>query len=194
MHHIGNEPNPYEQAISIIGRTLSKFDEDNLIPCFGFGDGTSFYKLKFIFFYNSVFQGSHYCTSQKSYAVLSFAASTHDQEVFSFFSDERFCNGFEEVLSRYRELVPQLRLAGAASSQLLILVAFIDDFYLINSSIFFIIFTGPTSFAPIIEMAITIVEQSGGQYHVLLIIADGQVKCIFLVTKIWSFSFVMFIH
>lgn len=35
--------------------------------------------------------------------------------------------------------------------------------------------TGPTSFAPIIEMAMTIVEESGGQYHVLLIIADGQV-------------------
>lgn len=34
---------------------------------------------------------------------------------------------------------------------------------------------GPTSFAPIIEMAITVVEQSNGQYHVLVIIADGQV-------------------
>ncbi|XP_022843611.1 E3 ubiquitin-protein ligase RGLG2-like [Olea europaea var. sylvestris] len=110
LHHIGDRQNPYEQAISIIGRTLSKFDEDNLIPCFGFGD-----------------------------------ASTHDQEVFSFYPDERFCEGFEEVLRRYRELVPQLRLAG------------------------------PTSFAPVIEMAITIVEQSRGQYHVLLIIADGQV-------------------
>ncbi|KAF2301725.1 hypothetical protein GH714_028798 [Hevea brasiliensis] len=110
LHHIGNGQNPYEQAISIIGRTLSAFDEDNLIPCFGFGD-----------------------------------ASTHDQDVFSFHQDERFCNGFEEVLTRYREIVPQLRLAG------------------------------PTSFAPIIDMAITIVEQSGGQYHVLLIIADGQV-------------------
>ncbi|GMP33956.1 hypothetical protein CsSME_00007044 [Camellia sinensis var. sinensis] len=110
LHHIGDEMNPYEQAISIIGRTLSSFDEDNLIPCFGFGD-----------------------------------ASTHDQEVFSFYPDERFCDGFEEVLTRYKELVPQLRLAG------------------------------PTSFAPIIEMAITIVEQSGGQYHVLVIIADGQV-------------------
>ncbi|KAJ7945788.1 E3 ubiquitin-protein ligase RGLG2-like [Quillaja saponaria] len=110
LHHIGAGQNPYEQAISIIGKTLSSFDEDNLIPCFGFGD-----------------------------------ASTHDQEVFSFYPDERFCNGFEEVLTRYRELVPQLKLAG------------------------------PTSFAPVIEMAITIVEQSGGQYHVLLIIADGQV-------------------
>jgi E3 ubiquitin-protein ligase RGLG len=110
LHFIGSSPNPYEQAITIIGRTLAAFDEDNLIPCYGFGD-----------------------------------ASTHDQDVFSFNSEDRFCNGFEEVLSRYKEIVPQLKLAG------------------------------PTSFAPIIDMAMTIVEQSGGQYHVLVIIADGQV-------------------
>ncbi|KAK1427693.1 hypothetical protein QVD17_16385 [Tagetes erecta] len=110
LHHIGSDMNPYEAAISIIGRTLASFDEDNLIPCYGFGD-----------------------------------ASTHDQEVFSFYPDDKFCDGFGDVLKRYRELVPQLRLAG------------------------------PTSFAPVIERAITIVEQSGGQYHVLLIIADGQV-------------------
>ncbi|KAJ4916663.1 Copine (Calcium-dependent phospholipid-binding protein) family [Raphanus sativus] len=110
LHDIGPVPNPYEQAISIIGKTLSSFDEDNLIPCYGFGDAT-----------------------------------THDQDVFSFLPDDTFCNGFEEVLARYKEIVPQLRLAG------------------------------PTSFAPIIERAMTIVEESGGQYHVLLIIADGQV-------------------
>ncbi|RID68469.1 hypothetical protein BRARA_C00624 [Brassica rapa] len=110
LHFIGNNPNPYEQAITIIGRTLAAFDEDNLIPCYGFGD-----------------------------------ASTHDQDVFSFNPEDRFCNGFEEVLGRYKEIVPQLKLAG------------------------------PTSFAPIIDMAMTIVEQSGGQYHVLVIIADGQV-------------------
>lgn len=39
LHDIGSGQNPYEQAISIIGKTLSAFDEDNLIPCFGFGDG-----------------------------------------------------------------------------------------------------------------------------------------------------------
>ena len=42
------------------------------------------------------------------------SASTHDQDVFSFHSDERCCNGFEEVLSKYREIVPCLRLAGVA--------------------------------------------------------------------------------
>ncbi|EYU27632.1 hypothetical protein MIMGU_mgv1a009690mg [Erythranthe guttata] len=71
--------------------------------------------------------------------------STHDQDVFSFYQGNRPCNGFGEALSRYKEIVPNVRLAG------------------------------PTSFAPIIETAIGIVDQSGGQYHVLLIIADGQV-------------------
>ncbi|KAH1237015.1 E3 ubiquitin-protein ligase RGLG2 [Glycine max] len=135
LHHIGSGQNPYEQAISIIGKTLSVFDEDNLIPCFGFGD-----------------------------------ASTHDQDVFSFHSDERFCNGFEEVLSRYRDIVPRLRLAGVAFTNNLTL-HFLNRLSMTHC----IYVTGPTSFAPIIEMAMTIVEQSGGQYHVLLIIADGQV-------------------
>lgn len=110
LHHLGDRLNPYEHAISIIGRTLSTFDEDNLIPCFGFGDVT-----------------------------------THDQDVFSFYPNHRPCYGFEEALNRYRELVGDIKLAG------------------------------PTSFGPIIETAIGIVDGSGGQYHVLLIIADGQV-------------------
>ncbi|XP_012850374.1 PREDICTED: E3 ubiquitin-protein ligase RGLG2-like isoform X3 [Erythranthe guttata] len=113
LHHTGDGPNPYEQAISIVGKTLSAFDEDNLIPCFGFGDVT-----------------------------------TCDRDVFSFSPDNKYCEGFEQVLSQYRNIVPKLRLYGE------------------------------TSFAPIIEMAMTIVEKSGGQYHVLLIIADGQVRMV----------------
>ncbi|KAG5587257.1 hypothetical protein H5410_047691 [Solanum commersonii] len=110
LHSVGRTANPYEQAISIIGRTLSPFDEDNLIPCFGFGDAT-----------------------------------THDQHVFSFYPDHRPCNGFEEALTRYKEIVPYLKLSG------------------------------PTSFAPIVNAAVDIVEANNGQYHVLVIIADGQV-------------------
>lgn len=110
LHAIGDTPNPYEKAISVIGKTLAPFDEDNLIPCFGFGDAT-----------------------------------THDQEVFSFHDDQSPCHGFEEVLSCYRKIVPNLKLSG------------------------------PTSYGPVIDAAVDIVERNGGQYHVLVIIADGQV-------------------
>ncbi|KAG5050133.1 hypothetical protein JHK85_011236 [Glycine max] len=146
LHHIGNTPNPYEQAISIVGHTLSSFDEDNLIPCFGFGD-----------------------------------ASTHDQNVFCFYQDNRFCHGFEEVLARYREIVPYIKLS-------VVLREFKQkdyiDFSVGASSLStvppvrnpaFVPFHSPTSFAPVIDAAIDIVERNNGQYHVLVIIADGQV-------------------
>ncbi|KAI3441101.1 uncharacterized protein J3R85_002775 [Psidium guajava] len=71
------------------------------------------------------------------------AESMRNQDVFSFYPDDRFCNGYKELLTRYREIGPQLRLAG------------------------------PKSFAPIIKIAMKIVKQSSGQHHVLLIIADG---------------------
>ncbi len=32
--------NPYEEAFSIIARTLAPFDDDDEIPIYGFGDGT----------------------------------------------------------------------------------------------------------------------------------------------------------
>lgn len=38
-----------------------------------------------------------------------------------------------------------------------------------------LIYVGPTSFAPVIDAAIGIVEKSNWQYHVLVIVADGQV-------------------
>ena len=109
--------NPYEAAIAVMGETLSTFDEDGLIPAYGFG-----------------------CTR------------THDNSVFSLrprnaaTGADTPCVGFEEVLRAYGEAAPP-------ATQL----------------------AGPTSFGPIIRKACQIVRASGGQYHILLIVADGQV-------------------
>ncbi|TMW56867.1 hypothetical protein Poli38472_006877 [Pythium oligandrum] len=102
--------NPYEDVIESIGQTLRDFDEDNVIPVYGFGDEL-----------------------------------TADNSVFTFGQTEQQ-PGFplEGIRSRYREIVPNVVMAG------------------------------PTSFAPIINQAVSIVNQTG-QYHILVIIADGQV-------------------
>jgi hypothetical protein len=109
LHQFSNVMNPYQQVIHIIGNTLAPFDDDNLIPAYGFGDST-----------------------------------TTDKAVFPFFPD-RPCHGFQEVLLRYAEVTPNLILSG------------------------------PTSFAPLIRQTISIVKASNS-YHILLIIADGQVS------------------
>lgn len=104
--------NPYQEVIMTIGETLEPFDDDNMIPAFGFGD-----------------------------------SNTQDKEVFSLNPNhaEGLCHGFREVLQYYNETVPRVQLSG------------------------------PTSFAPLIRDAVDIVRESGNAYHILIIVADGQV-------------------
>eukprot|EP01105_Mastigella_eilhardi_P007614 TRINITY_DN1910_c0_g1_i1.p1 TRINITY_DN1910_c0_g1~~TRINITY_DN1910_c0_g1_i1.p1 ORF type:complete len:293 (-),score=78.91 TRINITY_DN1910_c0_g1_i1:69-947(-) len=112
LHHLSADmPNPYQQVISTLGRTLERFDDDKLIPAYGFGDQT-----------------------------------TKDKAVFCFKPNNEVCRGFEELLQRYTEIVPAVKLGG------------------------------PTSFAPMIRQAIDIVKQQHA-YHILIIVADGQVTC-----------------
>ena len=71
---------------------------------------------------------------------------TQDSSVFNFFPGGAPARGLDALAYRYRELVPHVRLAG------------------------------PTSFAPAIYQAMKIVIETGGQYHILVIVADGQVR------------------
>jgi len=51
LHHIElDKVNPYQEVIWTMGRTLAPFDDDNLIPVFGFGDVTTKDKTVFPFF------------------------------------------------------------------------------------------------------------------------------------------------
>ncbi|TMW60142.1 hypothetical protein Poli38472_000184 [Pythium oligandrum] len=111
LHEIdptGGFLNPYQRVISVIGRVLEAFDDDNIIPAFGFGD-----------------------------------LNTKGDRCFPF-TNNKGCQGFTEVLQRYNEITPSLKLSG------------------------------PTNFAPVIYQAIDAVRREGG-YHILVIIADGQV-------------------
>ena len=89
-----------------------------------------------------------------SFFGFDFTVTTPDQHVFSFISNNTY---FVTGLKKFSCLTEIL-------SPLYSFLIFFPGFV-----------AGRTSFARIIERAMTIVEESGGRYHVLLIISDGQI-------------------
>ncbi|KAK3611172.1 hypothetical protein CHS0354_026580 [Potamilus streckersoni] len=71
---------------------------------------------------------------------------TQDKSIFKLKPEEGECRGFMEVLEVYEKITPKVRLGG------------------------------PTNFAPLIDKAVEIVKNSGNMYHILVIVADGQVS------------------
>jgi hypothetical protein len=110
LHDTSTTDNPYQRVIRWVGKTLEPFDEDKLIPTYGFGD-----------------------------------IHTKSNYVFNIKADGTSCHTFEEVIDIYSQLTPLVKMSG------------------------------PTSFCPIIEQAIQIVQETG-QYHILIIVTDGEVN------------------
>lgn len=86
-------------VIHIMGQTLAPFDDDNLIPVYGFGDVTTTDKRVFPFF-----------PDRYKKKILS-----HFLKLICLFLSSSPCNGFEEALQRYNEITPYVTLAGPTS-------------------------------------------------------------------------------
>jgi E3 ubiquitin-protein ligase RGLG len=80
--------NPYQRVISIMGKFLAPFDEDGLIPCYGFGDRRT-----------------------QDDSVFAF----HEVAAGSGFKDEVFCEGLDSVLAAYSARIGSVALAGPTS-------------------------------------------------------------------------------
>ena len=73
--------------------------------------------------------------------------TTQDSSVFNIAGKEgATCRDFKDVLSKYNEMIKDITLSG------------------------------PTSFAPIIRRGMNHVKESGNKFHILVIIADGQME------------------
>lgn len=80
-------PNPYQQVLKIMCKSLAPFDEDQMIDAYGFGDST---------------------TTNKSV----FSLHSHD---LGGKPQDQPCYKLDGVLERYNELIPNLRLSGPTS-------------------------------------------------------------------------------
>jgi E3 ubiquitin-protein ligase RGLG len=123
--------NPYQRVMRIVAKSLPSYDEDNMIPAFGFGD-----------------------------------IHTASSSCFPFYPD-RPCNGFSEALTRYNEIVDKIELAGPTNFAP---VSLKTSSRLVHSLHAYDLDARPQ----VIRKAIEIVR-STSKFHILLIVADGQV-------------------
>ena len=122
--------NPYQRVMRIISKSLSCYDEDQIIPAYGFGD-----------------------------------IATQGKSCFPFYPD-RDCYGLNEVLDRYTEIVKGIQLSGPTN--------FAPVIPQLHFNLKIILLPDDFIWLKIIQKATEIVKKTG-QYHILLIIADGQV-------------------
>jgi E3 ubiquitin-protein ligase RGLG len=84
--------NPYQQVISIVGRTLAPLDSDGQIPAYGFGD--------------------LYTSSEAVFPIC--PEQLHNPRSYNTIGGS-VCNGFEQVEQVYNAITPFVRLSGPTS-------------------------------------------------------------------------------
>lgn len=100
LHKLANAPNPYERAMAAILRNLEGgYDDDGLIPVYGFGDGAHEAPLPT---YHQPWQPSH-------------PARAEDQALFSLVPGGQPAKGMADVLNHYRAVTSHIKLAGPTS-------------------------------------------------------------------------------
>jgi hypothetical protein len=146
---IPSDPNPYQRTISILGKSLEEFDDDKLVPLYGFGDRIT--KEKYVFPYDQYDRA-------------------RDLEKTPELVKDLVCHprcGIDAVLKLYGEVHgrPCDCKAGPFSKGEILHVETCPRIKL----------QGGTSFAPAIRKAIELVKVDF-QFTICLIIADGCVS------------------
>ena len=190
LHYIGGDvQNQYEKAIRSCGDILAQYDEDSLIPLYGFG-GVRPKKMlvEHVFPLNSFVKKKKYESKTPQIPVYSRGKVNNDKNKFmkevqakvtNLINKQTTVNSDDDsennsVLSDRTKTLEKKVILKEDS------VAGIEEVIEVyKNSINKIVFSGPTNFSPLIEKVSSSIRSNGMNnldYFILLIITDGQIS------------------
>ena len=170
--------NPYEETLAALCSTLEAFDDDNLYPCYGFGDGAwttqlllpgcSLFAVSLLSVVaNYVLWWSWCCSTMNNHDDASPQPPPRTSVCFPFgaaTSPARACRAC------YPDIASSRHTCDSPDPQAL-RQQFVRCVHAPATS------RTPPLHAALVTQAMRMVVESGAQYHILLLIADGQITC-----------------